>query len=113
MITNVFLKSVLVPHIARNNQRSAVLFLDSAPCHKKVTVRQCCDKNRIRLQFIPPRFTSLLQPADEARFSELKRAYHQKWTDWYLNDERTFTKSGNIRSPGYAKVQFFINSLNI
>ena len=56
-----------------------------------------CEENNISLEFIPPRFTSILQPADEAWFSELKRAYHQKWTEWYLNDERTFTKAGNMQ----------------
>ena len=76
VITNVFLKRVLVPHIARNNQKSSVIYLDCAPCHKKSTVKDMCIQNNISLEFVPPRFTSLLQPADEAWFSELKRAYH-------------------------------------
>ena len=26
------------------------------------------------------------------------------WNDWYINDDKTFTKANNLRSPRYAKV---------
>jgi hypothetical protein len=55
-------------------------------------------KNSIAKHIIPAGFTNLLQPAD------VKNKLHEPWTDWYINDEKTFTKANNMRSPGYASV---------
>ncbi|CAF0967901.1 unnamed protein product [Brachionus calyciflorus] len=79
------------------------LFFDSVRCHKTSLVENTFRKLNIRLIFIPPRFTNLLQPADFCWFSSLKKAYTSKWNDWYLNGEKTYTKYGNRKSPGYVK----------
>jgi hypothetical protein len=34
----------------------------------------------------------------------LKKSFHQKWQQWFLNAEKTKTRFDNIRSPGYAQV---------
>lgn len=57
----------------------------------------------IQQVLIPPRMTNLLQPADVSWFAAIKSCFHQKWNSWYLNEEKTYTKAGNPRSPGYAK----------
>ncbi|CAF1007838.1 unnamed protein product [Brachionus calyciflorus] len=33
----------------------------------------------------------------------LQRVFLPHWTQWFLNDSKSFTKIGNLRSPGYAK----------
>ena len=54
--------------------------------------------------YIPKRFTNLLQPADVAWFKPFKAKYTEKWNNWFLtSDNKTYTKNGNMRSPGYAK----------
>jgi hypothetical protein len=52
---------------------------------------------------IPPRLTGLLQPADVCWLSGLKKHYHRLWNQWFLNEDKTYTRFDNVRSPGYAK----------
>jgi len=47
-----------------------------------------------------------MQPADVGWFRSLKSQYQAKWQDWYLTEPKAFTKSNNMKSPGYAKVIF-------
>ena len=55
--------------------------------------------------------TNLLQPADVSWMRPLKRAYHQKWQHWLINEEKSFTPAGNLRSPGYALVINWISQI--
>jgi hypothetical protein len=48
--------------------------------------------------------TSLLFPPDVCWFSIIRKAYKRYLTNWFVNDPKSFTKNGNLRSPGYAKV---------
>jgi len=34
--------------------------------------------------------------------------YFRKWNNWLLNEPKTYTKAGNMRSPGYARVMQWI-----
>ena len=47
--------------------------------------------------------TNILQPADVGWMSVIKKNV-ELWNDWYINDDKTFTKANYLRSPGYAKV---------
>ncbi|RNA04130.1 hypothetical protein BpHYR1_039126 [Brachionus plicatilis] len=58
--------------------------------------------NGIVTNFIPPRMTNLLQPADVSWFASIKKQYHNKWNKWFLEDERSFTRFGNTKSPVYV-----------
>jgi len=55
--------------------------------------------------------TSFLQPADVGWFRSLKAQYHSKWQEWYLTEPKSFTKSNNIKSPGYCKVIQWISEI--
>ena len=35
-------------------------------------------------------------------FSLLKREFHKIWEQWFIEAEHTYTKQGNMKSPGYA-----------
>ena len=74
-----------------------------APCHLTKKVQDFCDENKLVLCFIPPRLTNLLQPADVCWFSSIKKLYKEKWNDWFIHGDKTFTKNDNLRSPGYEQ----------
>ncbi len=46
-------------------------------------------------KMIPLRFTNLLQPADVCWFASVKKKLHEKWTDWYINDESDIWQSSD------------------
>ena len=46
--------------------------------------------------------TNLLQPADVCWMRLLKLAFKHKWQAWLVEGEKSFTRFGNMRSPGYA-----------
>ena len=77
--------------------------LDQAPCHLTTQVRRAFQEHRVDPIYIPKRFTSLLQPPGVSWMRPLKQAYRDKWQEWMINDEHTFTAAGNSRSPGYAR----------
>ena len=104
------IRKVLLPHVLKNGQTKPLLFIDHAPCHTTEQVQDECNENNITLVKIPRRITSLLQPIDVSVIRAFKSRYHDIWRDWYLNSDKSFTTSGNIRSPLYSTV---INVLKI
>ncbi|RNA06935.1 pogo transposable element with KRAB domain-like [Brachionus plicatilis] len=54
------------------------------------------------MMYKPPRMTNILQPANVSWFGALKKEYHTRWNKWLLEEERTYTRFGNAKSPGYA-----------
>ena len=65
----------------------------------------------LEINYIPKRLTSLLQPADVCWMESLKRAYKDKWNNWFINELKTITSVGNIKPPGYAKVITWISEI--
>ena len=99
-----YIDRIFMPHKLRNDYKETHLFIDNAPCHKTFEVLNKFHENNIGITFIPPRMTSTLQPADVDIFRSLKASFHQRWTDWYINEPKAFTKNHNLKSPGYVKV---------
>ena len=54
------------------------LLSDQATYHKTAKVLKKFQDKRIRVRFIPPRKTSLLQSADVSWMSPLKKAFHKR-----------------------------------
>jgi hypothetical protein len=98
------IRKVLLPHVLKNGQTKPLLFIDHAPCHTTEQVQDECNENNITLAKIPRRMTSLLQPIDVSVIRAFKSRYHDLWRDWYLNSDKSFTTSGNMRSPPYSTV---------
>ena len=67
-------------------QKNPRLYLDNAPCHKKDELTNYLTDLNIDFSFIPPRLKHLLQPPDLCLFKSIKKAYHDKWTNWYINE---------------------------
>ena len=80
----------------------STLIIDSARCH--LTSKVCEKFNALKLQkvFVMPRMTNLLQPADVGWFAVIKKQLHDKWNEWFLSEAHSFTRFGNMRSPGYV-----------
>ncbi|CAF1150281.1 unnamed protein product, partial [Brachionus calyciflorus] len=102
IVQNYILK-VLVPDRLKKDLQNTKLFLDSARCHMTVKVKSTLSENYIDPVFIPPRLTNLLQPADVSWFASFKKEYNAKWNKWFIEEERTYTKYGNPKSPGYSR----------
>ena len=80
------------------------MVIDQATCHTTSSLQESLKINNVDVCYIPKRFTNLLQPADVAWFKPFKAKYTEKWNNWFLTaDNKTYTKNGNMRSPGYAK----------
>ena len=111
VIKNEFFGRVLGPHAHRQNIKPR-LILDNASCHKSKIVTDAATSANIQLFNIPPNLTSILQPADVCWFAPIKSKLHDKWTQWYMNEDvHTFTKANNLRSPGYANVINWISEI--
>ncbi|CAF0709703.1 unnamed protein product [Brachionus calyciflorus] len=111
MVMNGVFKRCIVPKIAQRNLQNPTLIFDQATCHVTKNLNEYLAQNNINKIHIPKRFTNLLQPADVSWMRPLKRAYHERWQNWLINEERTFTPAGNIRSPGYTQVITWISEI--
>ena len=59
--------------------RSVYLILDLAPAHLHDSIFELAYKRGLRLLYIPPGLTSVLQPCDSHCFSGLKVAFSERW----------------------------------
>ena len=102
-VINEYLEKVIKCYKDKNNLASINLFFDSARCHLTKSVDEKANEINVQKIIIPPRLTNLLQPADVCWFGNLKKQYHNYWNQWFINEEKTFTRNDNAKSPGYAK----------
>ena len=106
-----FVDKVVVPYIQRHGKKKLLLHLDNSPVHKTKDLATKLTEHNIQASFFPPRMTSLLQPADVGWFRSLKSQYYVKWQKWFLNSPKSFTKSNNLKSPGYSRVIEWISQI--
>ena len=111
VMKKAFINNILRPFMLRYNKRKILLHLDNSPVHKRKDLLKAFYQNKVELSFFPPRMTSLLQPADVSWFRSLKAQYHNKWQEWYLTEPKSFTKSNNMKSPGYGRVIQWISQI--
>lgn len=100
VLAKSFMQDIVGPFVVKKQLRHATLILDSAPCHKKKGLEDAAKNVRVDLLFVPPSLTNLLQPADVSWMRPFKQRFHQKWTDWFIHEERELMRSNNPRSPG-------------
>ncbi|KAK3892864.1 hypothetical protein Pcinc_003292 [Petrolisthes cinctipes] len=65
-------------------KESKVLIGDNVPFHINHIVVELCERNNIRMVFLPPNSTHLLQPLDVAVFSSLTTEWRKILTQWKL-----------------------------
>lgn len=76
-----------------------LLVWDSYRCHISKTVKEEMNKLSIDKAIIPGGCTGLIQAADVSWNKPFKDKYRELYENWMQNGEKTFTKSGNMRSP--------------
>jgi len=111
VMCDVFIKRCMLPEIYAKKLEKPTLIIDHAPCHLTKPVKDYMKSQNINTIYVPKRMTNLLQPADLSWMKQLKLSYHQKWNDWMLNGDKTFTRAGNMRSPGYGLVIDWISQI--
>ena len=85
LICDGLLERSIIPKVASRDLINPTLVRDHAPCHCTDKVKEILARNNIKP--VPKRFTNLLQPANVSWMRPLKRAYHQKWQHWLINEE--------------------------
>ena len=104
VISEQFIPNVLVPDKLEHQLPQLHLVFDQAPCHTTSRAATSFKNASICVNWVPKRMTPFLQPADVAWMKPLKGQYFLKWNHWLVNATKSFTPSGNRKSPGYAKV---------
>jgi len=55
---------------------------DNLPSHINYKIVEICEKNNIRMVFLPPNSTHFLQPLDVSVFGPMKREWRKILTEW-------------------------------
>ena len=107
----IFPLRVIHPEVLRNGLDSAFLVWDSAPCHQTPSIEEKLIQCKTRTILVPPNMTGLLQPADVCLFRSFKLFFRRRYMDWFVNEPKSFTNFGNLRSPGYAAVVEWVSDI--
>ena len=91
--------AILDPYIVRKRLNKLYLLLDQAPCHLTAQVQAAFQQRPIKHKYVAKRGTNMLEPADVAWMRVFKLGYFNKWQQWMINEPKSFTTAGNLRSP--------------
>ncbi len=103
--------SAIDAHVLKSGFNKSALTWDNATCHSSAEVEEHLLKTKKVPIFVPPRMTGLLQPADVCWFRSFKQAFRRKYMNWCVNEPKTFTQYGNMRSPGYMAVITWLSEI--
>lgn len=85
-------KSIVLPWARRlPHDEPKVVIGDNLASHMSLEVVGICEEHNIRLTFLPPNSTHLLQPLDVAVFATVKKAWRKIITDWKMGDGKYMT----------------------
>ena len=105
------LKRVLMPHIMQQNIQRPLVFADSAPCHKTMVVKKAFQVADIDYEILPGNMTRIVQPQDFSLMKAVKSRFANKWRNWFLESDKSYTKSRNMRSPSYITIIDWISEI--
>jgi len=111
IIKEGILKRVLMPHFLQKQIKNPLVFADSAPCHKTVQVKTAFKNANIDYELIPPSMTKLVQPQDVSLMKAFKSRFACRWRHWFMESDKSFTRSGNMRSPSYSTIIDWISEI--
>ena len=96
-IMDDWLKTVWMKRKGGLEKQRSMLVLDAFRCHTTDNVKSKLKPHNTHLVVIPGSMTSILQPMDAVVNKPFKAALKQKWAEWMIHGEHTFTKGGNMR----------------
>ena len=111
VISEGFVTRALLPEILAQNLKNSTLILDHATCHTSKRVKAFLESHNISPIYVPKRLTNLLQPADVSWMRPLKEKFKDRWMEWMLHADKSFTPQGNMRSPGYATAITWVSEI--
>ena len=95
-----WLKMQVVPYFNHlSNDSPRVLIGDNLASHLSADVIELCEKNNIRMVFLPPNSTHLLQPLDVAIYGPMKAAWRKVLTKWKQSDGMYYTTLPKVHFP--------------
>ena len=84
-------KQIFIPYVkALPADEPKVLIGDNLSSHVSFEVIDLCVQNNVRMCFLPPNATHLLQPLDVGCFAPLKRTGRKILTDWKMGEGKHF-----------------------
>lgn len=87
-----WLVRIAVPYFRRlDNDAPRVLIGDNLACHLSADTVEICEDNNIKLVFLPPNSTHLLQPLDVAVYAPMKAEWRKVLTEWKVDEGRFHT----------------------
>jgi len=87
-----WLLELAVPYFKRlDNESSRVLIGDNLACHLSADIIAICETNKIKMVFLPPNSTHLLQPLDVAVYAPMKRKWRKVLTEWKVGEGKFHT----------------------
>lgn len=72
-------------------EQPKVLIGDNLPSHINFKIVESCEKNNIRMCFLPPYSTHLLQPLDVSVFAPLKKVWNKVLSEWKMAEGRYYS----------------------
>lgn len=110
---------VAVPYFRHlPNDAARILIGDNLACHLSADVIELCASNNIKMIFLPPNSTHLLQPLDVAVYGPMKAEWRKVLTEWKQGLGRYCTTLPKVNFPSLLftllsnmdqKEQFAIN----
>ena len=96
-IMDDWLKIVWIKRKGSLEKQRSMLVLDAFRCHTTDNVKSKLKRHNTHLVVILGGMTSILQPMDTVVNKPFKAALNQKWAEWMIHGEHTFTKGSNMR----------------
>ena len=87
-----WVQTLVIPYFRHvDNNTPKLLIGDNLACHLSIDVIEICEANNIRMVFLPPNSTHLLQPLDLAVYGPMKSAWRKVITEWKIGEGRFHT----------------------
>lgn len=99
-----------------DNQERSLLVWDMFRSHLTENVKMRARRKNVDMAVIPGGMTSLVQPLDVSLNKPFKDSLREKWINWMMDGEKTYTKGGNVRQASLDTVCSWVleawNSIN-
>lgn len=101
-----WVEKLAVPYFRHlQNDAPRVLIGDNLACHISATLVEICERDNIKMIFLPPNSTQLMQPLDVAVYGPMKEAWRKVLTEWKNGIGRYNT---TLPKPNFPNMLFIL-----